>query len=164
MPLFLADVMLKKLARWLRILGIPTLYAGDFTEDDEEIIKLAMRKKAVLLTTDRSLNEKAKDYVKVFLIETNDLEEQIKNIVAHFKLRLDKNFPSKTICPQCNSPLKTVKRKDVEESVLPAILIRHRVFWLCTNKKCGKVYWEGTHWDKIEKTVKRISDTTNPLA
>ena len=76
---FLADLMLKKLARWLRVLGVSTLYAGDFRiREDDELIKLALKKKAVLLTRDEKLFNKARDYTQVLLIKSIYLSKQLK--------------------------------------------------------------------------------------
>lgn len=45
---FIADVMLGKLARYLRILGYDTLYSSQM--DEEELIRNAIAQKRILLT------------------------------------------------------------------------------------------------------------------
>ncbi len=157
--LFLADVMLKKLARWLRIVGAPTIYAGDYTEDDDEIIKLAMARKAVLLTLDKKMFEKARDYVPAVFFPTTRLEKQLSKLIKQYSIPVE-DFPSRTICPQCNSALRQVPRERVKGKVFPKLYKLHKKFWACTNKRCGKIYWEGSHWEKIEKTVARVIEGT----
>jgi len=154
--LFLADVMLKKLARWLRILGVPTLYAGDYSEDDDEIIKLAMRKKAVLLTLDKKLFEKARDYVSAAILSSTRLERQLVQLAKEYCLDFGA-FPARTICPHCNGAIKEVQKERVKKKVFAAVYRRHEKFWLCQNRKCGKVYWEGSHWKKIKETAARVA-------
>jgi hypothetical protein len=156
---FVADLMLKKLARWLRILGFETIYAGDYAEDDDAIIRLAMKKSgAVLLTSDREMHAKAKDWVKTVLVEERDVASQLAGVIKASGLRRLKlgDFPSRTICPQCGSKLKQVSRNAVEGRVFPRVLKGHRVFWACANKECGKVYWMGTHWKKITKVAHAV--------
>ena len=152
---FLADLMLKKLARWLRVLGVSTLYAGDFRiREDDELIKLALKKKAVLLTRDEKLFNKARDYAQVLLIKSIYLSKQLKQVLKEFKIKT--NFPEKTLCPQCNSRLKQVGKKVVKQKVFPAVYKAHSIFWVCINKQCGKVYWQGSHWKKIETVINKI--------
>jgi hypothetical protein len=161
MPVFLADLMLKKLCRWLRIFGIKCLYAGDledYAQEDDELIRFAIKNKLVLLTSDELLYAKAKDYVHAVLFKTQDTEKQLVQLMRESRIPLSKDFPSKTLCPQCNSPLKEVARKKVKGKVFSAVYARHDVFWVCANKKCGKIYWEGTHWNKIEKTAERVAE------
>lgn len=150
--MFVADVMLKKLARWLRILGFSVIYP-DFVED-EKIINITKSKRAILLTMDAELYERAKkNNIESFLVPRSSIENQISAIIKQFNLKID-DFPSKTLCPQCNGKLDEVFRELVNGKIHPQILKRHQIFWLC--KKCGKVFWEGSHWKKITKTVNEV--------
>ncbi len=153
--LFVADIMLKKLARWLRIMGTSVEYP-DFTDDDR-ILALARRKKKTLLTMDRELAACAKKRgVSAYLVPKYTMEKQLARIIRKFNLDVS-DFPSKTLCPACNGKLKEVgKNSRLLHDVFPLILARHNTFWICTNRKCRKVFWEGSHWKKIKKNVKRI--------
>lgn len=159
---FLADIMLKKLCRWLRLLGISCIYAGDFSEDDDEIIKEAMRKNAVLLTMDKKMYKKATDYVKAFLVTNDDLDGQIAEVLKRFKIKISE-VPAKTICPLCNGKLEEVKKDELtkkeKEKIFPHILETHEIFWRC--KKCGQIYWKGTHWKNMEKRIEKIRKLLN---
>jgi uncharacterized protein with PIN domain len=55
-PLFIADVMLGSLARWLRILGYDVVY--DSRLDDAALVERAVKEKRVILTRDRRLVER----------------------------------------------------------------------------------------------------------
>ncbi|WP_297480344.1 Mut7-C RNAse domain-containing protein, partial [Thermococcus sp.] len=50
--MFIADMMLGRLARWLRLYGYDTLYG---IRDDDEIIRVALREERVILTKDVAL-------------------------------------------------------------------------------------------------------------
>ncbi len=54
---FLADAMLGKLTRWLRILGQDVVYSVEF--NDSELLDLAKKEKRVLLTKDFELYKRA---------------------------------------------------------------------------------------------------------
>ncbi|MCX6767251.1 MAG: hypothetical protein NTY90_00770, partial [Candidatus Micrarchaeota archaeon] len=41
--------------------------------------------------------------------------------------------------------------------VFPALYKRHEKFWMCSSKKCGKIYWAGSHWEKIRELAERVS-------
>ncbi len=52
-PIFVVDVNLGKLARYLRLLGFDCLYRNDY--DDEAVAKIASEQQRTMLTRDRSL-------------------------------------------------------------------------------------------------------------
>ena len=65
---FIADSMLGRLGKWLRILGFDTLYVKN--APDEKILKTAVREKRVLLTRDHVLAEATPLRLRCF-IENN---------------------------------------------------------------------------------------------
>lgn len=151
---FVADMMHKKLARWMRILGYDTVYP-DFAEDDR-IMEFARKEKRVLLTQDVELASRAKKKgIGVLLVPRDtEVESQVSFVLRELKLSID--FPKRTLCPQCNGELMVVGRERVEgnENVPKGVLARNSSFWLCKN--CKKAYWEGSHWERIKKAVEKI--------
>jgi len=153
---FVADVMLGRLAGWLRLLGFKTVYAGDFTEDDDETIKLALQRKATLLTRDKKLFAKARDYVPCVLVRSNDYATQLKEFAHAFKMRLPKDVPQ-TLCPKCGGALKNVPKQSVKGEVFPRVFSRNKAFWRCVD--CGQLYWRGTHVKEIKKLLRSIASS-----
>jgi hypothetical protein len=152
--MFVADAMLKKLARWLRLLGVETLYPDSI--DDSEIIKFAKKKNKILLTMDTELCRRArKNDVRVFLMPRRSTEEQLVLLIKRFKLDISE-APSKALCPLCNGLLKEVGKKDVKGKVQEELLSKHDIFWMC--KKCKKVFWEGSHWERIKRNVENVKN------
>src|SRR5947199_7957588 len=49
-PRFVADVMLGRLAKWLRIAGFDVLYSNRFADD--ELVSLSLRERRILLSRD----------------------------------------------------------------------------------------------------------------
>lgn len=71
---FIADVMLGRLARWLRLMGYDVLY-GDFEDDDI----IASAKGRTVLTRDRGLARKADGTgVTVILMRSTDIKDQMR--------------------------------------------------------------------------------------
>ena len=147
MSSFLLDGMLGKLARWLRIAGFDTLYYRD--KEDRELIKEALESNRVLLTRDRDLVLRAKKRgVRVLLINQEEAVSQLSQLKDIFDLTLE---PSLSRCPICNGVLVEESKENVSDRVPESSLNGFEEFWAC--KECQKVYWKGSHWNKILETL-----------
>ena len=146
---FLADGMLGKLTRWLRMLGHDVVYAGS-TNDNELILK-AKKENRILLTRDVELYKRAiSKGAEVFLLESPNQIMNLAQTAKHFKLSLEIN-PALSRCPKCNTKIKPVEKEEVEGKVPKKTLVHYDDFWQCPN--CQQVYWRGAHWKKIEQTL-----------
>src|SRR4029077_652480 len=77
-PRFVADVMLGRLARWLRALGYDTLYFRD--APDRRLLALALTDQRRLLTRDAALARRARD--AGLLVRAEALDAQIQEVTA----------------------------------------------------------------------------------
>lgn len=159
---FVVDRMLGKLTRWLRIFGYDTLGAVDYKlkeNEDDLLLEIARGENRVLLTRDRGLAAKAKSMgLQTCLISSTDIQEQLKEIHTRFHLNL---APSMIRCSICNHPIRTVRPEEIgivekKEYIYPNILESIHEFWICDN--CGRVYWEGKHWENIQKTIQILKN------
>lgn len=149
---FLADAMLKKLAEWLRILGLDVEYDYSEGKSDRQIISHAKRKKLVLLTRDaRMLPSLRKRKARFMLVNSTNTEEQIAQVLRNYGCRI--TFPENTRCPKCNGTFLVLK-KVPRFAVPPSVYRRKRKFWRC--RKCGKIYWKGGHWKNMAKTISAV--------
>lgn len=155
--LFLSDEMLKKAAKWLRLIGYDTEFisAGDST-----VLKKAAESGRILLTKDEELARRAKEAgVRYFLLPQGKLEDDLGRLVAEFGLEL--GFPENTRCPECNGELE--KTECTALKGIPEDVIREKKrCWKCTG--CGKAYWEGGHWINIKKVLKKIEEQRKILS
>ena len=157
---FIADRMLGRLTAWLRLLGYDTISANEQrvkTGEDDFLLSTAKKEGRVIVSRDRELASRAKARgVQAILIHSDDVISQLKEVNSHFNL----NFEVKMIrCTICNSPIRTVRAEEMEvvkakEYVFPDLLERNTEFWICDN--CKQVYWEGSHWNNIQKTVEEL--------
>ena len=146
---FVVDVMLGKLAKWLRIMGFDAAYGNRAA--DHELLQTARRERRVLLTRDRRLFQSAKN-VRGLLIESEDWRRQLAQVLDAFGLR-DKARPM-TRCLACNLRLKRLSRKNARNLVAPFVFERASAFSICP--RCGRVYWPGTHFGDMDKRLSKI--------
>src|SRR5512135_3730165 len=84
-PRFVADVMLGRLAKWLRIAGFDVLYSNRFADD--ELVRLSNGEGRILLSRDTRLLVRRAVNRFIFL-ESEDVRAQLKQVfrsahVAH---------------------------------------------------------------------------------
>jgi len=148
-PRFIADVMLGKLAKWLRIAGFDVLYSNHFSDD--ELIAISNSEERILLSLDSRLLVR-KNVRNFIFMESQDPEDQIKMI-------LDVTHTGKLPAPlcrclSCNEILTEVPRESVRDRV-PAYVFRTQSrFKLCP--KCRKVFWSGTHRRSALKVLENL--------
>lgn len=145
---FIADNMLGKLAKWMRFMGYDVLYPK--TSDDKELIELSRGENRYLLTRDKEL-AKTKD-LQVLLIQSEKIEEQLKQVITEFHLNLNGN--EFTRCPECNYILKVVDKSGLNGKVPDGVLTRQDNFWYC--ESCQRYYWQGTHYEKIKTKLEEL--------
>jgi uncharacterized protein with PIN domain len=148
---FLLDGMLGKLTRWLRMMGYEAAYMND--RSDHDLLALAKRDSLILLTSDEELYRIAiSKGVDSFLIQGRTEAERLAGLAHRYHLNLWIDA-AMSKCPVCGSGLHEVPKRDVEALVPPTTFKVYQSFWLCENPKCGKVYWHGSHWNRIEQTL-----------
>ncbi|MCS7223661.1 MAG: Mut7-C RNAse domain-containing protein [Armatimonadetes bacterium] len=150
---FIADVMLGKLTRWLRILGYDVAY--DPHCDDEALVQRAVAEGRILLTKDRRLIERWRRRLRHtghLLIQSDRWTEQLQQVVTTFQLDHQNN--RLTRCPLCNGVLTTIDREQVRYKVPFFVYSQHQRFARCSD--CGKIYWAGTHYDRVQETLRKV--------
>ena len=148
---FIADCMLGKLAKWLKVLGFDVLYMNK--AEDDELLQLARREKRLLLTKDHELLEKAKARgLENYFVQSDDWRVQVGQDVDGLSLR-EKIRPYSR-CLECNAEFKSLPKKKAKNLVAPFVYERARSFAICP--RCGRVFWQGTHFRDMEFKVEEI--------
>jgi uncharacterized protein with PIN domain len=136
----LADGMLGRLAKWLRLLGYDTAY--DNAATDPELARRARAEGRVLLTRDQALA--ARRGLRALLIRSQVLEEQVREV----RQRLGPPpHPALSRCAVCNSVLEPMSHDQAAQLVPPHVLRTQTEFRRCPG--CGRVYWPGSHLQAI---------------
>jgi uncharacterized protein with PIN domain len=148
-PRFIADAMLGRLARWLRIMGFDTAYEEHIT--DAELVRRSLREQRAVLTRDRALPEEW-TVASIYVLASETGVDQLREVVRTFDLAADvKLF---TRCSICNASLEPASRDSVRGDVSERTFATHEVFRRCPG--CSRVYWRGTHTDRMERVVAQI--------
>jgi uncharacterized protein with PIN domain len=143
----LADGMLGKLAKWLRLLGYDTAY--DNVADDPELAHRARAEGRVLLTRDRELA--SRHGLRTLLVESEVLEEQVRQVQEALG---PPSAPALSRCAVCNTELEQVSSEDIASRVPPYVVRTQTGFRRCPS--CGRVYWPGTHVDEMQERLERF--------
>jgi uncharacterized protein len=146
---FVADAHLGGLARLLRLAGFDTLYDNHF--HDREIARLSAEEVRIVLTRDRGLL-KRREITHGCYVRALHPQEQLQEVLD--RLDLSGSTRPFTRCLVCNTPLRTASVDEVASKVLPAVLERYTRFAACDG--CGRIYWEGSHWRRLEGMIGRV--------
>lgn len=150
----IVDQMLGSLAKWLRILGVDTYFAKN-TIMDEDLLQIAKSEKRILITRDKELIIRAKKHkIPTISIHSTDLDEQLRTVLKQLPIDTNKFFSRCTIC---NTPVDNVEKKSVTQFVPKKVLSTKDKYWYCST--CDKYYWQGSHYDKIQKKILTILES-----
>ena len=146
---FIADVHLGKLAKALRLLGFDTVF--DQSSTDQTIISTAIEEHRIVLS--RSINLlKNKKVQYGYWLRDQLVENQIVEVLKYFGL--SSKIRPFVRCLVCNGKIDEVQKEKISTS-LPADTVKYfNEFYHCTN--CSRVYWKGSHYDKMMLFIERI--------
>jgi uncharacterized protein with PIN domain len=147
---FVLDVHLGKLARQLRLLGFDSLYQNNYT--DRNIIDLVKQQERIVLTRDIGLLKHTAIQWGYWLRSQQPLA-QLEEIVYRF--HLEKEIHPFSRCLVCNGPIESVAKYEIRDQLPPATLACFDEFYQC--HQCKKLYWKGSHYDRMIKLVSAIS-------
>jgi hypothetical protein len=147
---FLADRMLGKLAKYLRMLGFDTFY---FTDQEAcPLIERAAKENRIILTRDTALRKIAPPSSSLFIAENLPFN-QLLEVVRTFGITSGELQPFSR-CLRCNQGLINKSPEAVASAVPHYVLELHQKFSVCP--RCGRVYWEGSHKNRMERMVDRL--------
>ncbi|NUO10329.1 MAG: Mut7-C RNAse domain-containing protein [Candidatus Brocadia sp.] len=146
---FFADVMLGRLARWLRILGYDVAYEPSILDDD--LIAMAIHEHRIILTMDRKLTER-ESAKNSLLIKSPSYKEQLRQIITHYNI--DCRPGIFTRCLVCNRLLDPIEKDKIKDRVPPYVYSTQDKFDIC--RQCQRTYWSGTHRAKMLKLLDEV--------
>jgi uncharacterized protein len=146
---FLADGMLGKLTRWLRMLGQDVVYSVQL--DDNALLELAKKEERTLLTRDLELYKRAVARgIDAYYVEGKTEVERLAELAQRYHIPLKADM-DRSHCPICNTKLAQANKGEIKAKLEPNTYLHYDKFWRCPN--CGQTYWQGAHWKQIQQTL-----------
>lgn len=156
-PRFACDAMLGSLARWLRAAGYDAFWQEGIP--DWDLIRLSRNENRILLSCDQGIFRIGivRDGKISALQIPNQMstEEQLIKVLRHYHLAL---APSH--CMRCGGELVEVPPDQMADRIPPRTYHWVDRFWECTS--CHQPFWKGTHWQRIQETLEKISQVLGP--
>jgi uncharacterized protein with PIN domain len=146
---FLVDVNVAKLAMLLRLLGLDAAYDRDAR--DRDIAERAEAEGRIVLSRDRSLL-KRRQIVHGHAVRAADPTAQLAEVLAFYGLAGP--FRPFSRCVRCNVDLRPVAKAEIDHLLLPLTRRYFDTFRTCP--KCGRVYWPGSHHDRLRERLRDL--------
>lgn len=140
-PAFDVDGMLGGLVKWLRVLGYDAAFPRPAPTSTDRVFVTTAAHKA-----------RAGD---VIVTATHRLQ-QLAEVLRQTGIEPDEAlFFSR--CVLCNDLVVPIPREDVHGKVPEYIFSSHEDFHVC--RKCGRVYWEGSHLSRVKSWLEVLQAT-----
>ena len=156
--------MLGKFGKTLRMLGFDTLIAPP-SLTDTEILHKCLEENRYLVTNDRRFHERfnpnkvnsdGSEAKSLLMDSTAPQPDQLKSFFKYFNIDpsfidLDNPENLNSRCTNCNGSLQKVPKNSIQEQVNSGTYD-----WKCN--ECEQIYWIGSHWNNIKKTLETLND------
>ena len=145
---FIADTHLGKLARNLRMCGFDTLYENDYSDSD--IVRISISEKRIILTRDKGILKTGR-VTHGYFVRSEIPDEQLSEVISYFQL--SGKITPLVRCLECNGIIEKIEKQEVTHLLEPNTKKFFNEFYRCS--KCKKVYWKGSHYDKMMRKIKK---------
>jgi uncharacterized protein with PIN domain len=146
---FILTKELGRLVKWLRILGFDTEY---FRQDNSSsLIIQALRDNRTIITRNHRLPQARG--IQIILIKEERIKEQIQELLRELKIKPDSGLMFSR-CILCNVELVDIRKEKIKDKVPEYVYKTQGNFITCP--KCQRIYWQGTHWGNVKKTLEEI--------
>ncbi|MBW1763510.1 MAG: hypothetical protein JRJ23_02045 [Deltaproteobacteria bacterium] len=142
---FIADTMLGKLAKWLRVMGFDCHCQSAYREGD---IDSLVRQGSIFLSRHKTLT---KDYPGSMFIKSNDIGGQLNEVreAGYLISNLSEYFSR---CLICNTPLHETSPAEAENKIPEYIFHQNRTgISFCPS--CNRYFWPGSHRERMLKKL-----------
>lgn len=151
---FIADVHLGRLARYLRLCGFDTYF--DTTADDRRIIDISLTQNRIILSRDKELVNN-RNVADSYRVTSSNPVEQLGSVIERYNLKtIIRPF---TRCLLCNGEVVHIEKEKIEVDLQPDTRKYFKEFYRC--EQCGKIYWEGSHYERMKKFINLLLEKTD---
>jgi uncharacterized protein with PIN domain/sulfur carrier protein ThiS len=146
---FICDVHLGKLAKYMRITGLDTLYKNVFPK--HQLIQLSIEENRIILTQNKTILKNTL-ITRGYWVRPADSMLQLKEIIGYFDLK--GCLAPLSRCLRCNSTVWPVEKESVRARVPEAVFRMHDRFTKCDH--CDRIYWMGSHYASMMEWIRRL--------
>lgn len=146
-PRFVADAMLGRLSRWLRVLGYDTDYQRFY---EEETIRRSIREGRIFLSRRARISEARPG---ALWVRSHQVGEQLRELAERDLLRSNRTewFCR---CILCNVPLRKAA-DDISMESVPDYVLQHQISDIRWCPGCRRLFWAGTHRENMIRQLER---------
>lgn len=148
-PRFLADRMVERLGRWLRIMGVDCARAGQVPAG--QVLERALEENRVLLTRDTRLARRRRR-PPIEFIQSDHLELQLVQVLRAWEI--DPVARACSRCVRCNALLGPLAPAEAGPRVPARVVASGAPLAACP--VCGRVYWPGTHRARMMRRLEQL--------
>jgi uncharacterized protein len=146
---FVADTHLGKLTKYLRMLGFDCKYRENIS--DKEIIDVSIAETRIALTRDKGILMNKQVQFGCFLYSQNS-KKQLMEVIERYDLIPHANPFSR--CMECNGTMAKADKSEIIDRLPKDTRSYFQTFYKCLD--CDKIYWKGSHYDKMSEWIKEI--------
>jgi len=110
----------------------------------------------VILTTDSGMMERRvlrdNTIISMWLPPSLSIPDQLATVFREFRLRV-----GEPRCMSCGGELGRESKEALKDRIPPKTYLWLDEYFVC--KRCGKLFWHGTHWVRIQRTINSLSTT-----
>ncbi len=126
----------------------------DRSWDEETFFDISLSKKGINLSREIGHTE-AKPRSRIAIVASSPAAGQLKE--GFLSLDLVRQLHPFTRCMDCNGKIQPVDKNEISAHVAPEILGRFETFRQC--RDCRKIYWQGSHYDRMLERVRKLELT-----
>ena len=147
---FIVDGHLGKLARYLRMLGFDTAYDREW--DNTLLIDQSLRQKRIILTRNLEILKQTR-VTHGYWLRHHRPRRQLHEVLC--ALDLFSQVQPFTRCMDCNGRIDKADKAAIRDRVDPDIFQRFSELNQC--RDCGKIFWHGSHHERMLALISNIT-------
>lgn len=123
-----------------------------FNQDNiSTLIIQALRDNRIILTRNHRLP--SSKGIRIITIEAERIKEQVAEVLKTLQIKVASSMMFSR-CILCNVELIGIEKEKVKDKVPEYVFKTQDDFITCP--KCKRIYWQGTHWGNVTKTLREI--------
>jgi len=145
---FLLDENLCKLTKCLRLLGYDAVIPQSISIDKK--VSLCQKERRIFLTKSKKIANRKDKFHRILIKNVNyDKQlQEIQNLVDFEESELSSR------CLVCNNRLQTINAEKTECLIPKNVRLNFSDYKIC--RKCGKIYWKGSHFVAMKSKLKNL--------